>query len=58
MIDIESLFTSYKASWLHPIKKADSENDNWVQILTCILSKLGGLDTISEFSFAECSEIT
>ena len=58
MIGIESLFTSFKASWLHHIKKADSENDSWVQIPICILSKLGGLDTISEFCFAECSEMT
>ena len=56
MIDIESLFTSLKASWLPRIKKADS--DNWAQIPICILSKLGSLDTISEFSFAECSEMT
>ena len=58
MIDIESLFTSFKASWLHRIKKANSENDSWVQVPICILSKLGGLDTISEFCFAECSEMT
>ena len=58
MIDIESLFISFKASWLHGIIKADSENDNWVQIPTCILSKLGGLDTISEFCFTECSHMT
>ena len=58
MIDIELLFTSFKASWLHRIKKADAENDNWVQIPICILSKLGGLETISEFNFAECSEMT
>ena len=44
MVDLDSLFNSFKAVWVSRIMKADPENDNWVQIPILLFSKLGGLD--------------
>ena len=57
MVDVMSLFDSFKASWIYRIKKADPERDNWVQISNCIISQLGGLDVLQEFNFEKCSEM-
>ena len=51
MVDVMSLFDSFKASWIYRIKKADPERDNWVQISNSIISQLGGLDVLQEFNF-------
>ena len=51
IIDIESLFTSFKASWLHRIKKADSENDSWVLTVKNKLLSLFHESELDENSF-------
>ena len=30
MVDLDSLFNSFKAAWVSRIMKADPENDNWI----------------------------
>ena len=57
MVDLDSLFSSFKAAWISRIFKADPENDNWVQFPISLLSQLGGLDVLREFSFEKCSEM-
>ena len=32
MVNLDSLFNSFKAAWVSHIMKADPENDNWIQI--------------------------
>ena len=58
MVDLDSIFSSFKAAWASRIFKADPEKDNWVQIPISIFSQLGGLDVLREFSFEHCSEMS
>ena len=58
MVDLDSIFSSFKAAWVSCIFKADPEKDNWVQIPISIFSQLGGLDVLREFSFEHCSEMS
>ena len=32
MVDLDPLFSPFKAAWVSRISKADPENDNWVLI--------------------------
>ena len=57
MVDVDSLFNSFKAAWVSRIMKADPENDSWIQIPILLFSKLGGLDVLREFTFESCSEL-
>ena len=43
IVDLDSLFNSFKAVWISCIMKADPENDNWIQIPILLFSKLGGI---------------
>jgi len=51
MIDVKSLFDSFKAAWLPRIMAANPEEDNWVQIPLSIFSIVGGLDIVKYFCF-------
>ncbi len=57
MIDLETLFDSFKAAWIPRMIKADAECDTWVQIPHSIFSRFGGLDVVKDFKFVNSSEI-
>ena len=50
MVDIDSLFTSFKANWLNKIIASDHEKDRWVQLPTKYLRKIMSFDNIRQIN--------
>ena len=53
MVDVESLFNSFKAQWINRILSCDHNNDKWSFLPLMYLAKFGDLEIIKQFNFDE-----